>query len=82
MYTSVYRETLTCESSRKPAWPLSCNGVTECVLWSGRCCWGSAVDLRELEHQFRGGSSAPACPVLQHPDLREGNLLWRGWLGV
>lgn len=74
-------ETLTCESSCEPAWPLSCNGVSIGMLWSG-CCWGATVDFWELEHQFRGWSGAPACPLVQHPNLREGEVLWRRGLGV
>lgn len=69
-------ETLTCESSCEPAWPLSCNGVSIGMLWSG-CCWGATADFWELEHQFRGWSGAPACPLVQHPNLCEGSLLWR-----
>ena len=75
-------ETLTCESSCEPAWPLSCDGVCIGMLWSGCCCWGSTVDLWELEHQFGGWGSAPTCPLFQRPDLCEGNLLWRRGLGV
>lgn len=83
MLICVYREPLTCECSCKPAWPLSCNGVTKRVLLGGCCwCWGAAVDLWELEDQFGGGTAAPTCPLLQHPDLCEGNLLWRRRLGV
>lgn len=74
-------EPLTCESSCETTWPLSCNGVSIGVLWSG-CCWGATVHFWELEHQFRRWSGAPTRPLFQYPDLCEGNLLWRWGLGV
>ena len=52
------------------------------MLWSGCCCWGVTVDLWELEHQFGGWGGATTGPLFKWPDLCEGNLLWRGGLGV
>ena len=75
-------EALTCERSREPAWPLSRDGVCIGMLWSGCCCWGVTVDLWELEHQFGGWGGATTGPLFKWPDLCEGNLLWRGGLGV
>lgn len=69
-------ETLTCESSCEPAWPLSRDGMRIGMLWSG-CCRGATVDLGKLEHQFGGWGVAPTCPLFQRPNLCERNLLWR-----